>query len=202
MGSSPAQRSLDPSARAACRCSAGTSPVGGHARSSAFRTWNRPGSSDQPSQRLSTAAQTAPAPPSSVTTGRPASAQACMPPLTLMGAYPFCARYSATRCERPRPHTRRTTWPRVDLGDAGRNLPHRDVPGAWRVAALPFVVFANVEQDHRFVEGRRNGGDVGLRDRVGVHPPMLAYDGGSTQASNSRLSTVSTGSSTGPRSGQ
>ena len=61
----------------------------------------------------------------------------------------------------------------VDLGHPRRHVAHRDVLRAGCVAALPFVVLANVEQDHGVVEVRGYLGHRGLRDRCVIHDFML-----------------------------
>ncbi|AFP42684.1 hypothetical protein MSMEI_6258 [Mycolicibacterium smegmatis MC2 155] len=84
--------------------------------------------------------------------------------------------------------------------------------GTRDVTALPLVVLAHVEQYHRLIERRGNGGDVRLCDfhivhtvhartrSCPVHPsvaPRRVAARAESGVSNSRLSTVSTGSSTG-----
>ena len=87
--STPRQAQV-PTAQAASRGTAGTTPVGDRARSTAFRTGNTPESfrssraRDHPTS-LAAAGQMTPVAPSSVTTGRPAPAQANMPPDTFTG---------------------------------------------------------------------------------------------------------------------
>src|ERR1700689_1339825 len=91
----------------AFRCSADTTHAADHGHSSVCRTGSTLGSPHHASRATMTAVETAatdqmlPGPPSLVTTGPPAPAQASIPPLTLTGSNPLPASSSATLAERP-----------------------------------------------------------------------------------------------------
>ena len=61
----------------------------------------------------------------------------------------------------------------IDLAYPRRHLAHRNVLCSGGVAALPFVVFPDVEKDDRLIERRRHVGHLGLPDFHFVHEVML-----------------------------
>ncbi len=92
----PLRRRGPRTARAACRGSAGTTPAAVRARSTASRTGNTPGSSDQPSGAFSHGARAA-----VVGHHRTAAWPRPHAAVTLTGSKPLRARYCDTRSERP-----------------------------------------------------------------------------------------------------